>query len=485
MFNVSAASLPALAPEIALAVGAMLVLLLDVATPRDQRQSLVLFSLASLAISAYYASFLWGKSGFYFSDGIVVDSFRISIDYILLLGAGLTLLMSGPYLEREGIDFGEYYTLVLFATLGMMILVAAADLTTLFVGLETMSISVYILAAFNRKREESNEAGLKYLLTGSFATAFLLYGMALIYGATGETRLNGIGAFLVQNHGAGSMMMNAGVALLLVGIGFKIAMVPFHMWAPDVYEGAPTTITAFMSAGVKVAAFAAMTRVFTIALAPMHSLWGPVLGWIAILTMTLGNLVAVTQSSLKRMLAYSSIAQAGYLLIGIAAGTTEATSAMVYYLTIYTVVTMGSFAALVYLGKRGEENLTLYDLAGVGYRYPALGAALAVLMMSLSGLPPTAGFMAKFILFRSVVQAGLTPLVIVAVLNSVVSVYYYMGVVVRMFMTPAEKELKPLPLLPTVAVVLGGSALATLLLGIFPGWWLENATRSVMVALGR
>jgi NADH-quinone oxidoreductase subunit N len=278
-------------------------------------------------------------------------------------------------------------------------------------------------------------------------------------------------------------MLFAGVALTLVGFGFKVAAFPFHLWTPDVYEGAPTTVTAFMAAGVKVAAFAAFARMFMTALDPVREVWAPALVWISVLTMTLGNLVALTQTNIKRLLAYSSIAHAGYLLIGIITGTADASSAMVFYLAAYTLMTMGVFAVVIYLGHKGEGNLSLYDFAGLGYRYPLLGAAMVVLMMSLAGLPPTAGFIAKFYLFKAAVQEGYTSLVVIAILNSVVSVFYYLGVLVKLFMNPQEEEARALPAYLPVGAVLAVSILGIIVLGIVPGYWLDAAQNSVMVAL--
>jgi NADH-quinone oxidoreductase subunit N len=343
---------------------------------------------------------------------------------------------------------------------------------------------VYILAAFQRTRVQSNEAGMKYLLTGSFATAFLLYGIALIYGATGFTNLNDISRFIADGGGLHNLMLYAGVAMLLVGFGFKVAAFPFHLWAPDVYEGAPTNITAFMAAGVKVAAFAAFARVFISSLAPLHPLFADKIAVLAALTMTIGNVVALTQTNIKRLLAYSSIAHAGYLLIGIAAGTNESASAIIFYLFSYTLMTMGAFAILIYLGKKGEQNLNLYDISGLGFRYPVLGAAMVVLMMSFAGIPPTAGFIAKFYLFRAAIRADLTWLVIIAVLNSVVSVYYYLGIVVRMFMNPPEEEPRVIAPYPSAGVALAISVIGVLVLGVFPALWLDAASQSAMVALG-
>ncbi len=482
-FNFSSSSFLAIAPELTLIVGILFVLVSDLIVPREQRNLLVGFTLATLGVAAFYTGQLWGQSGYHFYSAIVVDNFRLSMNFILLAGAALTVLMSGPYLQREGIDYGEYYALILCATLGMTLMGAAMDLLMVFVALETLSIPVYILAAFQRRKVESNEAGMKYLLIGSFATGFLLYGIALVYGATGHTNLVHIHQFLL-NHAADNKLLYAGIALMTVGFGFKVAAFPFHLWTPDVYEGAPTSVTAFMAAGVKVAAFAAFARVFMSAFGPVHIVWVGPISWLAVLTMTLGNFVALTQMNIKRLLAYSSIAHAGYLLTGLAAGTTEASSALVFYLAAYTLTTMGVFAILLYIGKRGEANLTLYDMQGLGYRYPLLGAAMVVMMMSLAGLPPTAGFMAKFILFRSVVDAGLTWLVVIAVLNSLVSVYYYLWVLVRMFMVAPEEDPGVHPPYVPIGVALGVATLGVVALGIFPSMWMEAATRSLMVALG-
>ena len=484
MFSISPSAFTAIMPEIVLVIGALLVLVLDLVTQKEQRNLLVIFSLLTLGVSAYYLGFLWQRPGTFFFDTIVVDNFRLSISFIILLGAALAVLMSGPYLKREDADHGEYYALLLFATLGMLFMAAAADMMLIFLALETMSVSVYILAAFQRSRVQSNEAGMKYLLIGSFATAFLLYGIALVYGATGHTNLDDIRRVLDTNLASHNSMLFAGIALLLVGFGFKVAAFPFHLWTPDVYEGAPTSVTAFMAAGVKVAAFAAFARVFMVTLDPVQPLWGPVMAWLAVLTMTLGNLVAVTQTNIKRLLAYSSIAHAGYLLIALTAGTNEAAGAIVFYLASYTLMTMGVFAVLIYLGQRGEPNLTLYDFAGLGYRYPVLGGAMVILMMSLAGLPPTAGFMAKFYLFRAAVQADLTWLVVIAILNSVVSVYYYLGILVRMFMNAPEEERGALPPYVPVGVALGVAMIGVVVLGIFPAPWLDAAQESVMAALG-
>jgi NADH-quinone oxidoreductase subunit N len=485
MINLPPLAFWAIGPEIILTLGALFLLVLDLFATREQRHRFMpFFSIAFLVLAAIYTSMMWNKSGFYFYDMVVVDNFRLSISMIILGGAALTVLMSVPYITREEVDLGEYYMLILFATVGMLLMAAAADLIMVFIALETMSITVYILSAFQRRRVASNEAGLKYLLIGSFATAFLLYGIALVYGATGHTALYDIARFLTDNPPINDKLLYAGIAMLLVGFGFKVAAFPFHLWTPDVYEGAPTSITAFMAAGVKVAAFAAFARVFMSALDPVREIWVPAIATISVLTMTLGNFVACTQTNIKRLLAYSSIAHAGYLLIGIAAGTPEALSAMVFYLAVYTLMTMGIFAVVIYLGHKGEPNLSLYDFNGLGFRYPVLGGAIVVLMASLAGLPPFGGFWAKFYLFGTAVEEGLTWLVVIAVLNSVVSVFYYLGILKNMFFNPQEEEARALPAYVPVGVTLGLSIAGIVALGIFPSALLDAAQDSAMVALG-
>lgn len=477
--------LSAISPELAVTLGALLVLTLDFTLPKEQRKSLPWISLATLAVAGYFTWRLWGRAEYHFLNMLALDNFRLSITAVLLIAAALTILASPLYLEREKMEHGEYYSLLLFATLGCMIMAGALDLLTFFVALETLSISVYILTAFSRTRPESNEAGLKYLLIGSFATAFLLYGIALVYGATGSTSLYDIDRFLTERGGASDKLLLAGIGMLAVGFGFKVAAFPFHVWTPDVYEGAPTSVTAFMAAAVKAAAFAAFLRVFVTGLGSLHAEWLPALLWLSILTMTVGNLVANAQTDVKRMLAYSSIAHAGYLLIALVVGNAAAASAMVLYLLAYTLMTIGAFVVLVFLGNQGETNLTYAGISGLGFRYPWAGAAMVIFMVSLAGLPPTAGFFAKFYLFQAAVDAGYVTLAVIAVLNSVVSVFYYLKVVVAMYMQRQDTEAPEKPRNVPLAICLGAAAVGVLVVGIFPGYWQSIARDSVLLALGR
>jgi len=366
---------------------------------------------------------------------IAVDDFRFVVDWIVLGAGALTVLFSFGYLEREGFRAPEYYPLLLFAVLGMMLMGGGEDLMVIFLGLELMSVAVYVLAGFNRRSARSAEAALKYFLLGAFASAFLLYGIALLYGATGTTNLTLIG---VQVGSLGILhlpLFLAGLGLLLVGFGFKVAAVPFHMWAPDVYDGAPTPVTGFMATGVKAAAFAALFRVGIEALGAAAG-WSAVLGGLAVATMIGGNVIALAQRSLKRMLAYSSIAHAGYLLVAVTAGGTGA-AAFIVYLVAYTITTIAAFALLAAKGRGGESDVRIDDLAGLAATRPGLAFALTIVMLSLLGFPGTAGFVGKWYILVAALGAGHPLLSVILVLTSVVSAGYYLPVVMAMYMKPA------------------------------------------------
>jgi NADH-quinone oxidoreductase subunit N len=427
-----------LLPELVL-TGWALVLLLFVAwrhrTVRDLRIAgwLTIVALASAAVATWWL--WWNRTSVEgLAAMIAADDFRWVATWVFLGAAALTVLLSFSYLEREQLFAPEYYVLLVFATLGMMVMAAGADLMVIFLGLELMSVAVYVLAGFDRRRARSAEAALKYFLLGAFASGFLLYGIALIYGATGTTNIGLIGA-QVGLMGTPSVMLLAGLALLIVGLGFKIAAVPFHMWAPDVYDGAPTPVTAFMATGVKAAAFAALFRVMIQAFAAVPA-WHDILWWLAVLTMVGGNLFALAQRSLKRMLAYSSVAHAGYLLVAVAAGTTAGTSAFLVYVIAYTLMSLGAFAVLSAKGRGGESDVTIDDLAGLAGRRPWLAFALAVCMLSLLGFPGTAGFIGKWYILIAAASAGHNVLAAILVLTSVVSAGYYLPVIMAMYMKP-------------------------------------------------
>ena len=354
---------------------------------------------------------------------VVQDNYSLFFKLIFLITAGLTILMSIRFLKLEGFEHGEYYVLLLFATVGMMLMASAADLIIIFLGLETFSLAIYVLAGFFRTQVKSNESSLKYFLLGAFSTGFLLYGIALIYGATGTTNLKGIYEFVRKIDLLTDPLLLIGMGLLIVGFGFKVASVPFHMWTPDVYEGAPTSVTAFMSVGAKAAGFAAFLRVFLYSLSSLQTDWVWILWVLAVLTMTLGNIVAIAQKNIKRMLAYSSIAHAGYILVAMVAASELGTASVLYYLLAYAFMNLGAFGVVILYGRKGEENILIGDYSGMASKYPLLAAAMAIFMFSLAGIPPTAGFVGKFYIFSAAVKAGYIGLAIIGVLNSALSVY--------------------------------------------------------------
>jgi NADH-quinone oxidoreductase subunit N len=399
---------------------------------------------------------------------LVVDNFSIFFQWLFIVIAGVSAFISMKFNERESINRGEYYALLLFACSGMCLMAASVDLILTFLGIEILSIATYILAGFKRSNVRSNESSLKYFLLGSFATAFLLYGIALIYGSTASTGYSSIRA-LISLQGDVQGMMVAGMGLLLVGFGFKVALVPFHSWAPDVYEGAPTPVTAFMTVGPKAAGFAALLRILAQALPSMAGNWGPILWLLCILTMTLGNVVAVLQTNVKRMLAYSAIAHAGYILIGVLVNSQMGFSAVLFYLVIYTVMNLVAFSVVLSLSRQGDEHVYLNDYIGLGRKAPFAAAALSLALISLAGIPLTGGFIGKFYLFSAAVQKGFIGLAIVGVLNSVLSVFYYFRLMVYMYMRePGADMPEPEPISWPVQVLIGIGALCILWLGIHP-----------------
>jgi NADH-quinone oxidoreductase subunit N len=426
---------------------------------------------------------LWGKSAVSFRDMVVLDHYALFFKILFLMTTILTALMSIRYLKREGFEQGEYYILLLFATVGMMLMAAAADLIIIFLGLETFSLSVYVLVGFFRNQVKSNESSLKYFLLGAFSTGFLLYGIALIYGATGTTNLKGIYTFVGKAGLLTDPLLFIGMGLLIVGFGFKVASVPFHMWTPDVYEGAPTSVTAFMSVGPKAAGFAAFLRVFLYSFSSLQGDWTWILWGLAVLTMTLGNVVAIAQKNIKRMLAYSSIAHAGYILVAMVAASELGTASILYYLLAYAFMNLGAFAVVILYGRQGEENVLISDYSGMASRHPLLAAAMAVFMFSLAGIPPTAGFVGKFYIFSAAVKGGYLGLAVIGVLNSALSVYFYLRVTVMMYMRNPEKEPSGLDLSPAIVIVLIIAVIGVLQMGITPSQYLNLARQSVLTLM--
>ena len=469
-----------IAPEMILAGFGFLVLLLGVFTGKEEKKGyLGILSLIGIVIAFFFTLPLMGSNQTGFEGMFISDGFTLFFKILFLIIAFLTVLISIGYAHREGIELGEYYALVLFATLGMMLMAAGSHLITIFLGLETMSISIYILAGIMREDRRSVEAALKYFLLGAFATGFLLYGIALIYGATGSLYLNEVASYIASKNLLRNPMLLMSLAFLTIGFGFKIAAVPFHMWTPDVYEGAPTSITAFMATGVKAAGFAALVRVFFSALSAFRPDWTSIMWVIALATMTFGNIIAISQTNIKRLLAYSSIAHAGYILVAFVAGNDIGTSAILFYLMAYAFMNLGAFTCIILLGKKEEENTLISDYAGIGFKYPLLAASMTIFLLSMAGIPPLGGFMAKFYVFSAAVKSEFYWLAILGVLNSAISVYYYLRVTVLMYFRESEREIVGLQFSPASVIALILAVIGTFYMGIFPSNVLALAQRSI------
>ncbi len=462
-------------PELVLTGGALLVLVADVLVPPARRGVLAWLTIAVLGATLASLVPFAGAHVEVARGLLAVDGFALFFQAVFLVAAALTVLMSVPYLVVEGVSPGEYYFLILCATLGMMVMAGGIDLITIFVGLETMAVSFYILAGFIKPSQKSNEAAVKYFLLGAFSLGILLYGMSLLYGLSGTTSLRGMATLLVGQERDPRLVL--AVILVVAGVAFKIAAVPFHMWAPDVYEGAPTPVTAFLSVGSKAASFAMILRIFLEGLPSMNADWRLLFEVLAIVTMTVGNVAALTQSNLKRLLAYSSIAHAGYVLIGIVAGTTRGVSAALIYLAIYAFMQMGAFAVIVMMRRQDVVGDELKDLSGLAFRRPFAAFAMLLFMLSLGGIPPTAGFMGKFWLFSAAIDAGYYGLAVIGVLNSAISLYYYVRVVVFMYLKKETAGSEP-TLSPSLAVALGVAMVATIVLGVYPRMLFDLAQAS-------
>ena len=469
-----------LKPYTLLTVWACILLLVDLFIPKGRKGITALLSALGLAITLGFTLAQIGTERSGFSGMVVLDGFSTFVNALLLVSGLLGVALAYGYIKRMNIERGEYYTLLLFSITGMMLMAQASDLIVVFIALELLSIPLYVLAAFNRSRPESEEAGLKYFLLGAFATGFVVYGTALVFGATGYTNLTAIVAY--ASTGTSGLLLTIGAALILVGFGFKIAAVPFHMWTPDVYQGAPSAVTAFMSSGAKIAGFAALLRVFATAFPTLAADMTDVLWALAASTMILGNVIAISQTNIKRLLAYSSIAHAGYILMafvpyGNPAVRDVSIAAGLFYLVSYAVTNFGAWGVVIALEKAEGKGLEIADYAGLGRKYPALAAAMTVFMLSLIGFPPTLGMVGKFYLFRSVIAGGYTWLAIIGVLTSLISAYYYLRVVVTMYMKDGE----PVTERETwLAITTGATAVLTVVLSLVPQFLFAWASEAVL-----
>lgn len=454
-------------PEIILIVTAAVVLMLDAFARRTSDKASPWVALIGCLLGLAAVGFMWDRQLSGFGGMLVGDSFSALVKMVVLTAAALGILLSVDYIRREEFHQSEYYTLMLLSSVGMLLLVSSANLIMVFLSLEALSIALYIMTGFATGRQRSQEAGMKYFLLGSFSAAILIYGVAMIYGATGTIDLQAVATAIASPQALGNPILLAGAGLVLSGLAFKVAAVPFQMWTPDVYEGAPSPVTAFMSVATKAAAFAALTRILVFALGDLSGLWIAAVWAIAALTMIVGNVVAIAQDNIKRMLAYSSIAHAGYILVAVASFNQLGIQSIPFYLIAYVFINLGAWAVVISVTRKGEEAVGLTDYTGLFWRNPLLAGAMAVFMFALAGLPPTSGFTAKIFVFMAAVNGNLIGLLIVAVITTIISAYFYLRVTVIMFMQRRDDE--PVVAVPfAVAVVIGIAAIATIWLFLFP-----------------
>ena len=484
----------ALAPFLVVVAGAIIVLLLDLFITSERRPLLGYFAVGTTLVAIAACVPLWDNGRVAFAEMIRVDNFGLFAIIVALAATALSLLLAIDFLQQQGINYGEYYPLVLFTASGMLLMVLANDLIMIFIGLEVLSIGLYILAGFARGNQRSEESAIKYFLLGSFSLGFLVYGASLVYGMTGTTNFSALGTALADPELQGNPILLAGLAMILVGFAFKLALAPFHAWTPDVYSGAPTSVTAFMSVGTKIATFAALLRMVLIAMPQLRIDWAPTLWALAVVTMIVGNLAAVTQQNIKRMLAYSSIGQAGYILVAVVAAERpavrdEAVMSILFYLLAYTFMNLGAFAVVIALatpavgGTPGRERLDLAtDFTGLAKQHPFLAGTLALFMLSLGGIPPTAGFIGKLLVFRAAVDAGYWPLALVGVITSVIALGFYLRVIILMYTGEPDEYAETVPsrVPPPLAAVLVICVFLTLQLGVLPALSLGFAERALL-----
>lgn len=500
-FQFSMSDMQLIAPELILTAGACIALIMEVILPYKKSKVTAYFALGVIALAAVSLGLLWQSTpdgapldGFY--GMLRIDGFALVFKSIFLLAAALAIAISTKFLDIEREQHGEYYALVLFATVGMMFLACGYDLISLYISLELMALTFYVLVAFTKREKRSNEAAMKYFLLGAFSSGVLLYGMSLLYGVAGSTNLGVIGQTvgeIVTNYSRPEVdpaaatlrpILLLGMIALAAGLFFKISAVPFHMWAPDAYEGAPTSVTAFLSTGSKAASFALFARIFMVALEPMRIDWAPLLGLVAAITIIVGNWGAVTQENSKRLLAYSSISNAGYLLLALVAGNSQGYVGLVFYLLVYVLMNMGAFAVIISLRRRGIIGDNVDDMSGLAQKAPLVALMMAVFLLSLGGLPLTGGFMGKWFLLAGLFERGRTDgkswyywLAGWAAINIVISFYYYIRFIKVMYLGDRIADDKPLSLSPALRTALAVSVIGVVLLGVFPQPFIEIAQR--------
>ncbi len=476
----SLSDIVAILPELIVVAAACILLLVEIILPRDKKHVVAYFAIAFVVLAAWYTyTFADVLDGTFMAGMFAFDGFSVFFKAVFYIAAVLSILLSLHYVKEENIELGEYYVLMLFSLSGMMVVASGADLLTIYLGLELMSLPVYVLVGFKRKDVKSNEASMKYIILGAFSSGVLLYGISLIYGVTGTTSLEGIAAAL-SSGGAGLPLFSVGLVMMVVGFGFKVAAFPLHMWAPDAYEGAPTPITAFMSVGVKAAAFAAVARVFMTGFAPAYDDWQTVVTVLALLSLVLGNTVAIAQTNIKRMLAYSSIGHAGYALLGVAAGTEEGMAGVMFYMLVYAFMNLGVFGVIVMMRKGASIGEDINDYRGLAREHKALALVMLIFLFSLAGIPPTAGFVGKFYIFMALIHQGMIATAVIALVTSAVAAYFYIRLVMIMYMKEPEGKFE-LASSTGILCVLFVSTAAVVGMGILPGCFIELARLAAVI----
>ena len=464
-------------PEIIVLSGACLLIILDLFLYKDQKHIIAYLSLLVIAIAAAGTWLLSGASVPIFDRMFIIDGYSSFFKMIFYLSTFLAILLSINYIKIEGVERGEYYILMLFALCGMMIMASGTDLLSIYAGLELMALSIYVLTGFMQHNGSSNEASMKYVILGAFSSGILLYGISLVYGLTGTTQLGDIAAAIKSQESLDIALVLA-IIFMIAGFGFKVAAVPFHMWAPDVYEGAPTSITAFMSVGPKAAAFAALLRVFIYGLGSVSTSWTTLIAALSVATMAVGSIIAISQTNIKRMLAYSSIAHAGYALLGLVAGGTDGIASVMLYMLIYAFMNMGIFGTIIIMRKGNFKGENIEDYTGLSKVNKGAALLMLIFLFSLAGIPPTAGFVGKFYIFMALIRTGHISLAVIGVMMSVVSAYFYIRIVMLMYMKEPVREFD-MARTPANSLALAIAVAGTIIIGILPAWFLDLAKSAI------